>query len=108
MMRKPPARIQDFCDIPKLLCREDSSKPGGREPGTGSRDPGSERPARIRRMKILHGAAFAVSLVLIAISLNAQEAAKYGADPNYKVPRLANGQPDLQGVWGNNGVTPMT
>jgi hypothetical protein len=34
--------------------------------------------------------------------------AAYGTDPNYKVPRLPNGQPDLQGVWGNNGVTPMT
>ena len=33
---------------------------------------------------------------------------KYGADPNYKVPRLPDGQPDLQGVWGNNSVTPMT
>jgi hypothetical protein len=25
----------------------------------------------------------------------------------YKVPRLANGQPDLTGVWANNSVTPM-
>src|SRR5436190_3200062 len=41
-------------------------------------------------------------------SLGAQEGAKYGADPNFKVARLSNGQPDLQGVWGNNGVTPMT
>ena len=45
---------------------------------------------------------------LIAASLDPQEAANYRADPNYKVPRLAHGQPDLQGVWGNNGVTPMT
>ena len=59
-------------------------------------------------MRILHGAALALAVALIAVSLGAQEAANYGADPNYKVPRLANGQPDLQGVWGNNGVTPMT
>jgi hypothetical protein len=58
-------------------------------------------------MKILHGAAFAVSIALVAVSLGAQEGANYGVDPNYKVPRLANGQPDLQGVWGNNAVTPM-
>jgi len=25
----------------------------------------------------------------------------------YKAPRLANGQPDLQGVWANNNVTPL-
>ena len=61
-------------------------------------------------MRILQ-ALIAVSLVagaMVAASLDAQEAAKYGADPSYHVPRLPNGQPDLQGVWGNNSVTPMT
>lgn len=33
---------------------------------------------------------------------------QYGAAKGWKVPRLADGRPDLQGVWGNNGVTPMT
>jgi hypothetical protein len=27
--------------------------------------------------------------------------------PNYKAPRTANGQPDLQGVWSNNVATPL-
>jgi hypothetical protein len=45
---------------------------------------------------------------LVVGSIDAQEPAKFGADPGYRVPRLPNGQPDLQGVWGNNGVTPMT
>ena len=31
-----------------------------------------------------------------------------GSTADYKVPRLADGHPDLQGVWGNNSVTPMT
>jgi hypothetical protein len=34
---------------------------------------------------------------------------KYSTEPpaGWKVPRLPDGKPDLQGVWGNNGVTPM-
>src|SRR5690348_14902427 len=27
--------------------------------------------------------------------------------PNYKAPRTPDGQPDLQGVWGNNNATPL-
>ena len=50
---------------------------------------------------------------LAVASLAAQSAklppgAMYGADPSYKVPRTGDGHPDLQGVWSNNSVTPMT
>ena len=29
------------------------------------------------------------------------------ADPDWKAPRTADGQPDLQGTWGNKTITPM-
>jgi hypothetical protein len=54
-----------------------------------------------------------VAIGLAVASIAAQSAklptgAMYGADANYKVPRLADGHPDLQGVWSNNSVTPLT
>ena len=57
--------------------------------------------------------ALIAAIGLAAASLAAQSAklppgAMFGADPSYKVPRTQDGQPDLQGVWSNNSVTPMT
>src|ERR671919_2813947 len=57
--------------------------------------------------------AFLVALGLAAASVVAQSpasssGANYGVDPSYKVPRTPDGRPDLQGVWANNNVTPMT
>jgi len=45
---------------------------------------------------------------IVAQSPTASPGARYGADPSYKVPRTPDGRPDLQGVWANNNVTPMT
>jgi hypothetical protein len=57
--------------------------------------------------------ALVAAVALAAASLAAQSAklpagATYGVDPSYKVPRTQDGRPDLQGVWANNSVTPMT
>ena len=57
-----------------------------------------------------HPQAVLAFVVLAAASLWAQSS---GTSPNatpagWKVPRTADGHPDLQGVWGNNSVTPMT
>jgi hypothetical protein len=64
-------------------------------------------------MKPLRAAFFVVALVattVFLVSLAAQSAGtSAGATPSgWKVPRTRDGRPDLQGVWGNNSVTPMT
>jgi len=49
--------------------------------------------------------AMLVAVGLAAGSVAAQQA---GSTGSYQVPRLPDGHPDLQGVWSNNGITPMT
>jgi len=54
--------------------------------------------------------ALAVAVVVVA-SLGAQAPASPpggGSAPAWTMPRMADGHPDLRGVWGNNSVTPMT
>jgi hypothetical protein len=54
--------------------------------------------------------------VIVAAGLAAASLTAQGAVPpiattpvdGYQVPRTPDGKPDLQGVWGNNTVTPMT
>jgi hypothetical protein len=64
-------------------------------------------------MRHLHAALVAAVLAagsLVVVSLGAQSAAP-PSDPapaGWKAPRTSDGKPDLQGVWGNNSVTPMT
>ena len=43
-----------------------------------------------------------------AIAAAQAEMAKPRTEPGYKVPRLAIGQPDLQGVWSNASNTRLT
>src|SRR5262245_38178641 len=64
-------------------------------------------------MKHLHAGLAAGALLcgsLIAVSLLAQSpgTSSSAAPAGWKVPRTPDGHPDLQGVWGNNSVTPMT
>ncbi|MEQ1909584.1 MAG: hypothetical protein ABMA15_12225 [Vicinamibacterales bacterium] len=47
-------------------------------------------------------AAVLVALGLAAVTVAAQSAG------GWTVPRTPDGRPDLQGVWANNGITPMT
>ncbi|MGE0865920.1 MAG: hypothetical protein AB7P34_18620 [Vicinamibacterales bacterium] len=63
-------------------------------------------------MRSLQAVLVTVTLVAGSVlvgSLLAQSGAQPGAAPaGWKVPRTPDGRPDLQGVWGNNSVTPMT
>jgi hypothetical protein len=63
-------------------------------------------------MKHLLSALAVVALCgsLMAVSLLAQSpGTSSSATPaGWRVPRTPDGRPDLQGVWGNNSVTPMT
>ncbi len=56
-------------------------------------------------MRNLHAVLVALALAAgswVGVSLTAQ------APAGWQVPRTRDGRPDLQGVWGNNSVTPMT
>src|SRR2546430_15251507 len=68
---------------------------------------------KFKEVQVRSVGAVLAAVGLAAASLVAQTAklppgATYGADPSYKVPRTKDGHPDLQGVWSNNSVTPMT
>jgi len=52
--------------------------------------------------------ALAAATVVAQGPQGAARPAAAGATSTYKAPRTADGHPDLQGVWANNSVTPMT
>ena len=51
--------------------------------------------------------AAAIGLLLVAWCLLSGNADAAESGPKYRAPRLANGQPDLQGTWDNLDVTPL-
>ena len=46
--------------------------------------------------------------VLVAVGLAAVTAAAQSGGSTWTAPRTPDGHPDLQGVWANNTITPMT
>ena len=48
----------------------------------------------------------AIGAVVVALVAPTRPAAQSGPD-GYVAPRLADGRPDLQGVWENNSATPL-
>ena len=63
-------------------------------------------------MKTAYAVLVAVLLAAgsLAVESVVAQQSQYSTDPapGYQVPRTPDGKPDLQGVWGNNSVTPMT
>src|SRR5687768_12487997 len=107
MIAAQTAAVMAFIDIPSYL------HISGR-PAALARSPYWTRApacATLRRMKHLLAAIVAsvVAAGFAAVDAVAQHS-KYSTDPTpgYQVPRTPDGKPDLQGVWGNNSVTPMT
>ena len=64
----------------------------------------------LRNLTFVGAVAVVLSLVqgqTIAQSLNAKPAKSATGTATWTAPRTVDGQPDLQGVWANNNVTPL-
>jgi hypothetical protein len=58
-------------------------------------------------LRIAAAAVVAVGAALVPLAAQSKPSVRT-PDPGYVVPRTPDGKPDLQGVWANNSVTPMT
>ncbi len=61
-------------------------------------------------MKLLLALPIAATAAVVSVTAQSglAKATTYGVARGWSVPRTADGRPDMQGVWANNGVTPMT
>jgi hypothetical protein len=60
-------------------------------------------------MKQLFAVLLAIASAALTVTAQSPDAARTAsAGTAYKVPRTPDGKPNLEGVWGNNAVTPMT
>ena len=50
---------------------------------------------------------FAAPVLIAALAVALPAALAFGQPSGWTVPRTADGHPDLQGIWGNNAVTPL-
>ena len=49
-----------------------------------------------------------VAALAIGLSAQSSTSAKASVDKaSWSVPRMPDGKPDMQGVWANNGMTPL-
>jgi hypothetical protein len=61
----------------------------------------------MRQQSTMRGVVTACSLAIVVATLAGAASAAEQTPKNWRVPRTADGQPDLQGTWTNSTITPL-